>query len=189
MPYGYHAPYGIFICFLRNTSIFFAFLPLAYQIHFLPYYQKNTPIFLAFFTFFALFIPFLTKKTPFSPPFCPLHPVFTYCHFKTALHSCQLLLQVPKMKPYSSPFFAFSLIFTESANNLQKWNHFSRLFYGFIFTPTLLTSFFMALNLSIHIFWNHILRLFCNYAFLWRKNPNNETIFLAFFCSKSILRT
>lgn len=118
MPYGYHAPYGIFICFLscrfidrRNTPIFFAFLPLAFRIHFLPYYQKNTPIFLAFFTFFSLSIPFLTKWHHF-PVLCTLF--LRICHFKTSLHFCRFLLQAPKMKPYSSPFSAFSIVFTIS---------------------------------------------------------------------------
>lgn len=122
--------------------------------------RKILPHFSPFLPFSLYSYLFRQKMTPLSPPFCPLHTVFTYCHFKTALHSCQLLLQVPKMKPYSSPFFAFSLIFTESADNLQKWNHFSRLFYVFIFTPTLLNSF---LGL-----WT------CQFTFF-------ETIFFAFF--------
>lgn len=108
MPYGYHAPYGIFICFLscrfinrRNTPIFFAFLPLAYQTHFLPYYQKNTPIFLAFFTFFAIFIPFLIKNDTIFPAFLSL----AHCFYVLPFQNSTPLLPASALSPKNETIF------------------------------------------------------------------------------------
>lgn len=115
MPYGYRAPYGIFYRFPflpvhkpQKYTHFLRLFPLAYRIHFPPYYQKNTPIFLAFFTFSSLFIPFLTKMTPFSPPFCPLQTVFTDFSFQ---NNAPLLSVSSPSSKNETIFFAFFRFF------------------------------------------------------------------------------
>ena len=166
MPYGYHAPYGIFICFLSCRFID----------------RRNTPIFFAFFTFFSLSIPFLSKMTPFSPPFCPLHTVFTDLPFQ---NSAPLLsISAPSSKN-ETIFFAFFAIMRFYGENFKLWNHISRLFYSFIFTSTLLNLFlglrtchftffetiFFAFFAIMRFYgenfklWNHISRLF--YCFIY----------------------
>lgn len=94
------------------------------------------------------------------------------------------------MKPYSSPFSVFSLIFTESADNLQKWNHFSRLFLWFHFYINTFKFIFRPLNLSLHIFWNHILRLFLQLCGFMEKNfklwNHFSRLFYCFICIRIV---